>query len=119
MDALGGEPGVYSARYAGLEASDQDNVIKLLNALQTTPTHKRTARFKCILCLIDPEGTIVYYEGACKGYIATHASGENGFGYDPIFIPDGYTQSFAELGSTVKSQLSHRAQAIQSLRKEF
>jgi XTP/dITP diphosphohydrolase len=115
VDALDGEPGVYSARYAGADASDRDNIAKLLKALEGVSVEARTARFKCALCFIDHKGSVVYYEGSCEGHIAALVSGESGFGYDPIFIPDGYQQSFAELGSAVKSQLSHRASAVRAL----
>ena len=115
VDALNGEPGVYSARYAGEDAGDRDNIKKLLKALESVPTEERTARFKCVLCVIDSEGSVACYEGSCEGRIATTVSGEGGFGYDPVFIPEGYQQSFAELGSAVKSELSHRARAVESM----
>ena len=115
VDVLRGEPGVYSARYAGPEASDQDNIAKLLKALENVPALERTARFKCVLCLIDPEGSAVYYEGTCEGRIATAVFGESGFGYDPVFIPKDYSQSFAALGSEIKQRLSHRARAVESM----
>ncbi len=119
VDALNGAPGVYSARYAGAQASDRDNLNKLLSALKDMPVEARTARFKCVLCIINPQGRIVYHEGSCEGRIATKASGADGFGYDPIFIPDGYQQSFAELGSAVKSKLSHRARAVELLKSSI
>ena len=116
VDALGGRPGVYSARYAGLNASDQDNVTKLLKALEHVPKEERTARFKCVLCIIDQAGLVTYCDGSCEGQIATMVSGKSGFGYDPVFIPDGYEQSFAALGRDVKDRLSHRARAVRALR---
>lgn len=114
VDALNGDPGVYSARYAGAAASDRDNIEKLLDALKGVPAEARTARFKCVLCLIDHNGSASYYEGSCEGRIATAVSGESGFGYDPVFIPEGYRESFAQLGNRVKSKLSHRARAVQA-----
>ena len=114
VDALNGEPGVYSARYAGAEASDRDNIEKLLKALVDVPDAARTARFKCALCVIDPKGSVACYEGSCEGRISTKVSGESGFGYDPVFIPEGYDKSFAQLGNRVKSKLSHRARAVQA-----
>ena len=114
VDALNGKPGVYSARYAGEGASDQDNVRKLLKALKGVPAEARAARFKCVLCVIDSRGSISYYENTCEGRIAATFSGESGFGYDPVFIPEGYQQSFAELGVAVKSELSHRARAVRA-----
>ena len=116
VDALNGAPGVYSARYAGAEASDRDNLSKLLGALKAVSVEDRTARFRCVLCIIDPQGRVVYHEGSCEGRIAIQAFRKDGCGYDPIFIPDGYQQSFAELGTAVKSKLSHRARAIEAFR---
>jgi XTP/dITP diphosphohydrolase len=116
VDALGGAPGIYSARYAGEGATDLDNLNKLLDALSQQPAAARSARFRCVLCLIDPAGHEQFFDGACEGTIATAPTGGQGFGYDPIFVPNGYSQSFAELGEAVKSQLSHRALAVKSLR---
>ena len=116
VDALDGAPGIYSARYAGADASDGDNVNKLLDALKDVPKEKRRARFRCVLCVIDHEGYITHYDGCCEGRIDTEVHGDGGFGYDPIFIPDGYTESFAQLGDEVKSQLSHRAKAVEWMR---
>ena len=116
VDALGGAPGIYSARYAGADASDQDNVVKLLDAIKDVPKEARTARFRCVLCVIDHEGYITHYDGSCEGRIDTEVHGDGGFGYDPIFIPDGYCESFAQLGDSVKSQLSHRAKAVEWMR---
>ena len=116
VDALDGAPGIYSARYAGADASDGDNVVKLLEALKDMPKAKRTARFRCVLCVIDHEGYITHYDGSCEGRIDTEVHGDGGFGYDPIFIPDGYSESFAQLGDSVKSQLSHRAKAVEWMR---
>ncbi len=116
VDALDGAPGIYSARYAGIDASDGDNVVKLLDALKEVPQSQRTARFRCVLCLIDHEGYMTHYDGTCEGHIDTKVQGDGGFGYDPIFIPEGYSESFAQLGDSVKSQLSHRAKAVQWMR---
>jgi XTP/dITP diphosphohydrolase len=117
VDALDGAPGIYSARYAGADASDGDNLDKLLDALQGLSASKRTARFRCVLCLIDPEGHISHYDGSCEGRIAKEKQGGKGFGYDPAFIPDGYKETFAHLGESVKSRISHRANAVQCLRE--
>lgn len=116
VDALGGAPGIYSARYAGEGASDLDNLKKLLVELAKQPEAERSARFRCVLCLIDPNGVEQFFDGACEGIIAAQATGNEGFGYDPVFVPHGYEQSFGELGETIKSQLSHRALAVQALR---
>jgi len=117
VDALDGAPGVYSARYAGAEASDAANREKLLEALRGMPPDRRTARFRCVLCLIR-DGAVSFYEGSCEGRIAEAAAGEEGFGYDPVFIPDGYDRTFGELGEGVKAELSHRAKAVGELRAE-
>jgi XTP/dITP diphosphohydrolase len=115
VDALDGAPGIYSARYAGPEATDRENVEKLLAALSDVPETARAARFRCVLCLIDPEGAVACFDGICEGRIGHSPSGASGFGYDPIFVPEGHDRSFAELGEQVKAQLSHRARAVQAL----
>jgi XTP/dITP diphosphohydrolase len=119
VDALGGAPGIYSARYAGEGASDLDNLNKLLAELAKQPEATRRARFRCVLCLIDPEGREQFFDGACEGVIAKTPTGAQGFGYDPVFVPEGFKESFAELGEATKSQLSHRALAVQALRKSL
>ncbi len=115
IDALGGEPGVKSARYAGEGASDADRIRKVLSRLISVPEKRRTARFRCVMCLIDPAGKETYFEGCCEGRITHDARGSAGFGYDPVFIPEGYAQTFAELGPGVKSKISHRARAMQQV----
>jgi XTP/dITP diphosphohydrolase len=112
VDALGGEPGVMSARYAGPDATDRDRIRKLLDGIVAVPEAKRTARFRCVMCLVDPAGHERLFEGACEGSISHHARGTLGFGYDPVFIPAGRAQTFGELGLDVKSELSHRARAM-------
>jgi len=116
VDALDGAPGIYSARYAGEDASDHDNLVKLLDAIKNVPKEKRTARFRCVLCVIDPDGYTTHYDGSCEGRLDVEVHGDRGFGYDPIFVPDGYSESFAQLGDEVKSQLSHRAKAVEWMR---
>ena len=111
VDALKGAPGVYSARYAGEDATDEANVSKLLEALADVSFEERTARFRCVLCVIDESGHISHYEGTCEGRIAKAPKGDNGFGYDPVFIPDGHNQTFGQLDDSVKGALSHRAKA--------
>ncbi|MEM9026253.1 MAG: RdgB/HAM1 family non-canonical purine NTP pyrophosphatase [Verrucomicrobiota bacterium] len=115
VDVLRGDPGVYSARYAGPGVSDSENVEKLLNELQGIPPNERSAKFVCSLCLIDPAGKRFTAEGYCHGAIALEPRGNAGFGYDPVFIPEGYQKTFGELGSLVKGELSHRAEALQDL----
>jgi XTP/dITP diphosphohydrolase len=124
VDALNGAPGVLSARFAALDkdenSPDADNNAKLLRLLKTVPAGKRTARFRCVIALveIDPPPSLRHtqiFDGVCEGKIIFEPRGQNGFGYDPLFVPDGYEQSFAELGEEVKNQLSHRAKALARL----
>ncbi|MCC6156166.1 MAG: RdgB/HAM1 family non-canonical purine NTP pyrophosphatase [Candidatus Hydrogenedentes bacterium] len=120
VDALNGAPGIYSARYAGEGATDQDNNAKLLAALESVPANERTARFVCCCALLIPggePGAAPHVEtGTVEGHIAFATSGAHGFGYDPLFIPNGHDKSFGELGATIKSAISHRAQAFKKLR---
>lgn len=115
VDALGGEPGVRSARYCGEGASDADRMHKVLERIINVPEERRTARFRCVMCLVDMAGKETCFEGRCEGRIAHSARGTAGFGYDPIFIPDGYSRTFAELGLAVKGKTSHRARAMQQV----
>ncbi len=114
VDALGGAPGVFSARYAGEQASDADNVAKLLAALRDVPAAQRTARFVCVLALVtDTEETC--FTGVCTGTLTETPRGSCGFGYDPLFIPTGDTRTFAEMTPAEKAVYSHRARAAQAL----
>lgn len=113
VDALGGEPGVKSARYAGEGASDADRIRKVLDRLVAVPEERRTARFRCVMCLVNPAGDETCFDGRCEGSIAHDACGSAGFGYDPIFVPEGYDRTFAELGLGVKGRISHRARAME------
>jgi len=147
VDALNGAPGVHSARFAALGGSadgasasatgnspDADNNAKLLRLLKDVPLAKRTARFRCVIALVPvPEAhlesasPVCYanefaaqiFDGSCEGRIQFAASGHGGFGYDPLFVPEGFSQSFAELGEDVKNRLSHRAQALEKVKKFF
>lgn len=144
VDALNGAPGVHSARFAALDRSadgsstsstenspDIDNNAKLLRLLQDVPQEKRTARFRCVIALvpvphekIESASPVCFaaefepqiFDGTCEGRIQFSASGHGGFGYDPLFVPDGFTQTFAELGEDVKNRLSHRAKALRKLK---
>ena len=144
VDALSGAPGVYSARFAALESSgpgnspDSENNAKLLRLLKDIPAQKRSARFRCVLALTPVKSDVRHptsgisaspvcfadecemlteiFEGACEGRIDLGPRGEGGFGYDPLFIPAGFEQSFAELGEDVKNRLSHRAKALAKLK---
>jgi XTP/dITP diphosphohydrolase len=129
VDALHGAPGVYSARFAALDknenSQDADNNAKLLRLLAEVPTEKRTARFRCVIALVAIQSQTSkvkrpqLFEGACEGKIIREPRGQNGFGYDPLFVPDGHAQTFAELGNDVKNQLSHRARALAKLKTFF
>ncbi|MGZ3722154.1 MAG: RdgB/HAM1 family non-canonical purine NTP pyrophosphatase [Bdellovibrionales bacterium] len=112
---LGGLPGVHSARYAGDKAGDAENVAKLLKMIQIRSATNRAAQFVCVLVAFDPEGKEYVIRGVVNGQIATTARGKTGFGYDPVFIPEGQDKTYAELGAAVKNQTSHRSQAIREL----
>ena len=112
VEALNGAPGVYSARYAGEHCTYQDNVNKMLNAMQGC--ENRRAAFRTVIAL-NLDGETYYFEGRCDGQITTEQRGTEGFGYDPIFRPDGFDKTFAELGSEVKNSISHRGRATQKL----
>jgi XTP/dITP diphosphohydrolase len=117
VDALGGAPGVYSARYAGEPADDSANNRKLLEALENVADEARGAAFHCHLALSDPTGTIrLEAEGTCRGRIIRELRGPGGFGYDPLFLIPEYHKTFGELGPLAKHQLSHRARAFARLR---
>lgn len=138
VDALNGAPGVHSARFAALHqhenSRDADNNAKLLRLLKDVPLAKRAARFRCVIALVpvpfgqvESASPVCYadepappvYDGVCEGRILFEPRGKNGFGYDPLFVPDGFTQTFAELGDEVKNQLSHRARALEKLKTQF
>lgn len=142
VDALNGAPGVYSARFAGLDSGtegnspDADNNAKLLRLLKNIPAEKRIGRFRCVIALtptvsekVESASPVCYadefemqtqvFDGACEGHIASAPSGPGGFGYDPLFIPTGYDRSFGELGEAVKNTLSHRARALEKLKRVF
>ncbi len=140
VDALNGAPGVHSARFAVTDLAksgntpDADNNAKLLLLLQDVPAEKRAARFHCVIALVGvPEGKIEVaspvcyvdefepqtFDGVCEGRIILEPRGKNGFGYDPLFVPVGFEQTFAELGEDVKNQLSHRAKALAKLKHFF
>ena len=116
VDALHGAPGVYSARYAGSRAPDVENVIKLLRDLAAVESTKRTARFCCALAVARRGEVLATFIATSEGHISHALGGGSGFGYDPVFVPQGYSRTFAELGPDVKNRLSHRARAIAQLR---
>ena len=117
VDALGGAPGVHSARYAGIKASEKEKIDKLLRELASVGAinDARRARFRCVLALACKGNLLGSVEGIVEGRIADKARGSGGFGYDPIFIPEGFQQTFGELPAEVKNTISHRAKAIRRL----
>lgn len=121
VDALQGAPGIYSARYAGADASDQDNYVKLLNALKDVPAEKRSARFQCVLVYMrhEHDPTPQVFQGSWEGQILAEPSGAEGFGYDPVFLVPNEACSAAELTKQRKNTLSHRGQAIAELLRNW
>ena len=122
MDALDGAPGVRSARYASDttegNSPDEANNAKLLAELNDKPAHQRTARFRCVLALAraGAYGQPELFEGACEGYIAEAPAGSEGFGYDPLFVPENFVDTFGTLGAEIKGMLSHRAAAMRKMK---
>ena len=112
VDALDGAPGVYSARYAGPGADDALNNAKVLKALAGVHPAERTGRFRCEMVVAQGGKVLAGFSGAVEGRLLTELSGEGGFGYDPLFVPDGYDESFAVLGPAVKNEISHRSRAL-------
>ncbi len=117
VDALNGEPGVYSARYCGVHGNDEANNQKLLANLSDVPTEKRTARFECAICVSFPDGKEITARGTCEGWIGYENRGDNGFGYDPLFMVG--EKSFAELSAEEKDAISHRGNALKALSEKF
>ncbi|HXG82417.1 MAG TPA: RdgB/HAM1 family non-canonical purine NTP pyrophosphatase [Pyrinomonadaceae bacterium] len=116
VEALGGAPGVFSARYAGAEATDEENIEKLLDELNKISGGERRARFVCAMAICDGGGDVKYTsEAGCEGGISLTPRGSNGFGYDPVFIPDGFEQTFGELSNETKQKISHRARATEKI----
>jgi XTP/dITP diphosphohydrolase len=117
VDALGGRPGIFSARYAGEGASDQDNLRKMLSELDGVPGEKRTARYQCVIAYVSTPGDSqpILATGAWEGTLISEPRGLGGFGYDPIFVPQGFDRTAAELDPAEKNALSHRGQALRAL----
>jgi len=117
VDALGGAPGVYSARYAGGngEGNDVRNYQKLLDELRNVPEEKRGARFVCCMALVVPDGSVKTFLGYAKGRIGQEPRGPRGFGYDPVFVPEGHKKTFSEMSGDEKDRLSHRGKALEKL----
>jgi XTP/dITP diphosphohydrolase len=115
--ALGGSPGIRSARYAGEGATDRENLNKLLWEMDGVPADKRGARFVCVIALSWPDGNAKTFTGAVEGEIGTEPKGRRGFGYDPVFYPEGHGRTFAEMRTEEKDSMSHRARALEKLRE--
>lgn len=117
VDCLGGRPGIYSARYAGENATDEENIRKLIEEVKDFPREERTAHFVCVMAMVDPlTGEEIVVEGSCEGIIELEPRGKNGFGYDPIFYVPRYKKTMAELSLRKKNKISHRADALRKLR---
>lgn len=119
VDALNGQPGVYSSRYAGADGDDRANNEKLLLNMKNLPLEKRGASFFTVISIITEEGEVITVEGECKGHIAFKLKGDNDFGYDPLFVPAGYNKTFAELDSQIKNRISHRALALENIKDKL
>lgn len=117
VDALDGRPGIYSARYAGDNATDEEKISKLLTELEGVEDEKRTAHFACAICCILPDGSKIEVEGRCQGKIAFEPCGDGGFGYDPVFMYGD--KSYAQLSAEEKDAVSHRGQALRKLKAEL
>jgi XTP/dITP diphosphohydrolase len=116
VDALGGEPGVHSARYAGTDATDRDRYLLLLEKTRDIPEENRSARFRCVIAVAEPRGTTYTSEGVCEGVIAFSPEGSHGFGYDPVFFMPEYGKTMAQLPDETKNRVSHRARAARGIR---
>ncbi len=115
IDALSGQPGILSARFAGPDADYRDNWMKVLELMQGIPAGKRTARFVCVMCLVGNNNRAFFTRGEIEGTITAEPRGDSGFGYDPIFIPAGSDRTFAEMDPAEKNQISHRALALKKM----
>lgn len=117
VDALGGEPGVHSSSYGGVEGDHARNTAKLLEVMESIPENRRQAHFYCLLLLVDEQNQEHLFEGRSEGKIASNGAGVGGFGYDPVFIPHGFSQTMAELSEVEKNAISHRGRAMDGLKK--
>jgi XTP/dITP diphosphohydrolase len=126
VDCLDGAPGVYSARFAGFEGlwpedaagidtSDEDNNAKLIRLIRDVPYEKRTARFVSVITMVYPDGKTIVARGTVEGHLVLEEKGDGGFGYDPLFVPEGYDKTFGELSPQIKNSISHRANALKEL----
>ena len=119
VDALDGQPGVYSSRFGGVEGDSVRNYTKLLKLMEGLKGDERKAHFTTVITLIYPDGETIVSKGECHGKITESPRGDKGFGYDPVFIADGFTETFAELGPEIKNNVSHRAKALEELERQL
>ena len=119
VDYLDGAPGIHSARFAGEEHNDVKNYEKLLSLLEGVPWDQRKAKFVTVITLVYPDGREIVARGECHGHIAERPVGDQGFGYDPVFVPDGYEETFAQLGTDVKNHIGHRSKALNILSEKL
>lgn len=119
VDYLNGAPGIYSARFGGPEATDDDRNIKLLELLKDVPFEKRTARYVCAIAVVFPDGKSFVVRDTCEGYVGYECKGSNGFGYDPLFYLPQYEKTMAEIDMDIKNQISHRAKALAQMAEKF
>lgn len=119
VDYLDGQPGIYSARFAGEPSDDERNIDKLLSLLEGVPTQQRTARFVSVIAARFPDGREIVARGECEGLITTQRCGSSGFGYDPVFYVSGFDKTFAEMPDSLKNEISHRALALQQFKLEL
>ena len=119
VEFLDGEPGIYSARFAGDDCNYERNNAKLLSLMEDVPYAERRAKFVTVITMAFPDEKVLVARGECPGHIITEPAGEGGFGYDPVFIPEGYQRTFAQLGPEVKNKISHRARALAELSRQL
>lgn len=117
VEALEGKPGIFSSRFAGEGCTYEDNTRKLLKLMEKISPEKRGATFRCVICISDPEGKCILLEGKCKGKITLKPRGKGGFGYDPVFLPQGQRLTFAEMSPEEKNRISHRARALKKAKE--
>ena len=119
VDCIGGAPGVYSARFAGVDGDDEANNRKLMDMIKDVPFEERTARFVSVITMVYPDGDTIVARGEVEGHVIPEEIGENGFGYDPMFIPLGYDITFGQFEPEAKNKISHRGRALVSLQKQL
>jgi XTP/dITP diphosphohydrolase len=117
VDALGGAPGMRSARFAGPAATDEENLAKLIDSIREVPAQERSARYRCVALLASSDGNVTSAEATCEGTLVTEPKGSGGFGYDPVFVADGETCTMSELSPEEKDLISHRGKAFRALRE--